>query len=488
MKKINALILVLAISCFSYAEVKQEQKYFIQESKTAKGSVFYISHSENMPTVKEAKLILQSTSSEILQQIKPKFGDQILFRSGDFFQVGLNIEARGKLDVPIKIGRFGKGNRPVLDGNGAKAVISLLNPAHFVIENLEIMNENGDYGILIEAKNAGELKNITIQDMDIHSIFLASKQKEVATNDGNKYHGGIKVIIYKGEQPSWWNGFVVQRNFIHDLGLCGFSLRSEYLLHKNARGNAAAYPSFNVLMENNIIKNIIRDGVIMAEVDGAIMQYNEVCRTGQMGLANGIWYWDAQNSIIQHNIGSECHSFRNDGGPFSIDYYSTNCSIQYNYSYNNDGPGMMAFGNHESGKGNLIKGNVSYNDNRMNQDDGFAAITILSAATEVVVEDNIVIAGSGTNYLVDHLDWEGKPLQVLYRNNKFYGNYNAKFGRFLSTGASFEDNVFTNVSNLPENINGVKNYKIFDKEYADKLAKKIHVGVQKSDFLVNINN
>ncbi len=484
MKKISTLILLLAISSISYAQIKKENQYFIQESKTSQGSVYYVSHSENTPKIREAKLIFQSTSSDILQQIKLKFGDQILFQSGNFFQGSLNIEAQGKPDAPIRIGRFGKGNRPVLDGNGAKAVISLLNPAYFIIENLEIMNENGDYGILIEAKDAGELNNISIQDCDIHSVFIASKQKEVATNDGNKYHGGIKVIIYKREQPSWWNGFVVQRNYIHNLGLCGFSIRSEYLLHKNARGNEASYPSFNVLMENNIIKNIIRDGVIMAEVYGAIMQYNEVCRTGQMGLANGIWFWDAQNSIIQRNIGYECNSFRNDGGAFSIDYYSTNCSIQYNYSYNNDGPGMLAFGNHESGKGNLIKGNISYNDNRMNQDDGFAAITILSAATEVIVEGNTVIAGSGTNYLVDHLDWEGKPLDVLYRNNKFYGNNNAQFGRFLNTGAKFEGNIFTNVPNLSEHLKGEKYYKIIDKKHADKLAKKLNVGVQKSEFLV----
>ncbi|MNX77171.1 hypothetical protein D3C86_1086980 [compost metagenome] len=145
---------------------------------------------------------------------------------------------------------------------------------------------------------------------------------------------------------------------------------------------------------------------------------------------------------------------------------------------------MMAFGNHESGKGNLIKENVSYNDNRMNQDDGFASITILSAATEVIVEDNTVIAGSGTNYLVDHLDWEGKPLDVLYRNNKFYGNNNAQFGRFLKTGAKFEGNVFTNVPSLPENIKGEKNQTIYDKKFADKLAKKLNVGIQESDFLV----
>lgn len=484
MKKISTFILLLAISSISYVQIKQENQYFIQESKTSQGSVYYVSHSENMPKIKDTELIFSSASNDILQQIKPKSGDQILFQSGDFFQGSLNIEAQGKPESLIKIGRFGKGNRPVLDGNGAKAVISLLNPAYFIIENLEIMNENGDYGILVEAKDAGELNNISIQDCEIHSVFLASKKKEVATNDDNKYHGGIKVIIYKGEQPSWWNGFVVQRNYIHNLGLCGFSIRSEYLLHKNARGNEAPYPSLNVLMENNIIKNIIRDGVIMAEVDGAIMQYNEVCRTGQMGLANGIWFWDAQNSVIQRNIGYECHSFQNDGGPFSIDYYSTNCAIQYNYSYNNDGPGMMAFGNHESGKGNLIKGNISYNDNRMNQDDGFATITILSAATEVIVEGNTVIAGSGTNYLVDHLDWEGKPLDVLYRNNKFYGNNKAKFGRFLNTGAKFEGNIFTNVPNLPENIIGKKNQTIFDKKFADKLVKKLNVGVQKSDFLV----
>lgn len=386
-------------------------------------------------------------------------GDQLLFKSGDRFQGMLSVDAQGEKDREIIIGAYGKGSRPFLDGQGEEACVRLHNPAHVVVRGLELTNEDGRFGVRLTGRNAGALGRVTVEDMDIHGIYKKAWDEPENSGHGSyKYYGGINAEILRGDQPTWWEGIVIRNCDLHDLGTCGISIGSGYSLHekRRARRGQSPYPIKGVLIERNTFRDIARDGAIIRQCQGAVMQHNDVIRTGRVSISNGIWFWDCQDSVIRYNLGTECGARGQvDGGPFSIDYFCRDCVIENNYSHDNEGPGFMAFGNNQTGTGSVLRNNVSYNDATARMRPGFAAVSMISTLSETLVENNTVIAGPDTTVLLGHHDWQGLPTDVAYRGNVFIGNGTAAVESSVLRGGTFESNVFLDVPALPEGV-GVK--------------------------------
>lgn len=338
-------------------------------------------------------------------------------------------------------------------------------------------------------------KACTLDRRTMYFLSCQTQEVDISEHYGNpghiyKYMGGIEACIKQHIEPTWWNGFIVRRCYIHDLGNCGINLDSEYRLYRNLSEGKPVYPSCNVLIENNIIRSINKDGAIIKEVDGAVMQYNQVSRTGLVSTSNGIWFFDSQNSIIQYNEGFACLSPRgNDGGPFSIDNNCRNCAIQYNYSHDNEGPGVMLFGHGNTGQGCIARGNVSYNDNTVDpekphyvEDRGaWGSLTVIGSGEEMLVEGNVVIAGPDTKYVLSHHEWDGWPIEVRYRNNTFYGNGKARLNKYVKEAAIFEGgNRFVDVADVLPELDSESSSEIHDRGFAETLASKFRYGPQET--------
>lgn len=385
-------------------------------------------------------------------QIKP--GDKIQFKSGDRFEGMLQISKHGTLEKPIVISRYGEGSQPILDGNGEESVIRMHNASHVRVEQLRITNRKGKFGIYFTAENAGEMKKLVFQDLDIFDVGFESMKK---TNP-SKTEGGLVGRVMKGNKPSWWNGLTIKNVYIHNVGSCGISFGGNVNLYKLDRDDPNYKPHQNVLIEQCRIDSIARDGIWIRQCEGAIIQHCEVSRTGMNAVSNGIWFWDCLSSVMQYNEGWECGSPRgNDGAPFSIDNHCLDCIIQYNYSHHNEGPGYMIFGREGDGYRNVIRKNLSYNDNVIKTyKTGTACIAIVSEVKDAVVEENVIIAGAETHNILGHRNWEGFPHSVSYRNNLFIGNGKAgipEADAVLKAG-TFEGNLFISVPHLPEELKG----------------------------------
>ena len=94
-------------------------------------------------------------------------------------------------------------------------------------------------------------------------------------------------------------------------------------------------------------KNHSGSGIVLYQVDGGLMEdcaaWNNgaLCRASGGGV--GLWTCASRRVVIQH-----CESFANrtsggDGGGFDLDGGSVDCVLQYNYSHDNDGPGLMVY-------------------------------------------------------------------------------------------------------------------------------------------------
>jgi hypothetical protein len=212
-------------------------------------------------------------------------------------------------------------------------------------------------------------------------------------------------------------------------------------------------PHKNVLIENCRIDSIVRDGIWIRQCEGALIQHCEVSRTGMNAVSNGFWFWDCLSSIMQYNEGWECGSPRgNDGAPFSIDNHCLDCILQYNYSHDNEGPGYMVFGREGDGYRNVVRRNLSYNDNvTRTYKAGTACITLVSEVKDALVEQNVVIAGPETHHMLGHRNWEGYPVSATYRNNLFVGNGRADLSeaKEVLRAGTFEGNLFINIPHLP---------------------------------------
>lgn len=291
-------------------------------------------------------------------QLKP--GDELLFRSGDTWFGMLWPKGSGTSAAPIRIGAYGDGDRPVLDGDGYQASLLVLDDDHYDISGLTLTNQashltgaaaakleagfdgviNDDgsgervrFGLKIVAATRS-LTDFTLSDLSIHDVFPTPTSPDDAHRGyGIKFESqsdlGVGAIYTISDVEM--DGLTVARTghygvWIRPLGLDGsddhkhdgFTLRNSSFLDTGGAGFVVVKAS-NVLVEDNLF-------------DGAGSRLDP--RMWQRG--SGLWTFDAREVVIQYNL------LRNAQGPLDsygvhIDYNNENVVVQYNYSFNNAG-------------------------------------------------------------------------------------------------------------------------------------------------------
>jgi len=157
------------------------------------------------------------------------------------------------------------------------------------------------------------------------------------------------------------------------------------------------------------------NGIVMAMIDGLLIEHCEAFQNGAdnrstAGGPVGIWVWMCKNAIIQYCVSHDNYAgLTKDGGGFDIDGGASNCILQYNYSYNNEGAGYLLaeFGALFPFTNNIIRFNISVNDGRKN---GYGAISVWGAAKEYSVTNTYVY--NNTIYIDDRKIIDGKPAGI----------------------------------------------------------------------------
>ncbi len=450
-------------------------------SLSLQAETYYISSSEGRNNQSGLTSGKAWKSLDKLSDINIEPGDSILLKSGDSFQEPLVFEnVQGSKDQFITVTTYGDTGKALIDGNGAIAAIHCTNPAYLQFINLEVINPDNEFGIKMDARDAGALGTVILSDLDVHDVF----EESFESTNTPKTRGGIVFQVRGGETPTWWEEIVIENSKIHDLGSCGISIGSDYKVNKRVEPGEKTYPILGVQIRNNIIHDIVRDGAIIRQCKGGVMEENEVFRTGLTSVSNGMWFYDSDSCLIQNNIGHHCKAAHDkDGGAFSLDNSTSNCTIQYNYTYANEGAGYMLFGHDGYEHGNAIKNNISYNDHTACASEGIGSIALVSKVKDAVVADNIIIAGPATISVLGHRNWDGRPEDVLYRNNLFVGNGTAFLDKHTLSGSTFKDNFFINIADLPEQLqsesNKVSDYYQRMQEMLDKYDDINSVNVDK---------
>lgn len=364
-------------------------------------------------------------------------GDKILLKAGSVWNgERFAPQGNGAEGMPITIDKYGEGNKPILNGNGAvNECVYLNNQEYWDIRNLEITNDAevdaGDRrGIYVRGENGGELNSIHISDCDIHDI------KGVVWGSikgrGDQYTcGGIRIWIYGKEFCKFDDLKIENCNFWHSTGMA-INMQSDYAaanLSDNSR------KSTNVVVKNVYTSDIGASAIIMGDCQGLLMDHVAT-------MDNGFYIDDYAIGVMVPNfeirtydcIYQYCEVARqpwsNDGMAWDVDWGNGGTHIyQYNYSHENPNGVYMLCNAQEASQGCqvIFRYNISQNDGtgKFRHSIGSGTNDLFYNNTIYNEEGGVEISGrQGWKFYNNIFDVTGPAIygDCVYDSNCYYGN------------------------------------------------------------------
>ena len=335
------------IAAFTLAHVGSATTYYVSNTNGADA---------NSGTSAEAPF----QSLQALNDLEFLPGDSILFQAGNTWQGMFWMHGSGTPELPIYVGKYGEGPRPVIDGNGYQASLLIYNDECIEVQDLEFTNdashldENGEvkklegfggesndwgsgknvrFGIKVVADQQS-IQRINFSNLNVHDVFPSP---DLTSNDHKGY--GIKIET------------------LSDLNLNEVNLASEISfsnLTVSRTGHYGIWVKSLGLNQNDTFKNqnFVLDSCLFEYTGGSgfvpnkcefvIIQNSIFDHTGadvderMWKRGSGMWTFDCRNVVAQFN------QFKNAHGPIDsygahIDFGNENVLFQNNLSYNNEG-------------------------------------------------------------------------------------------------------------------------------------------------------
>ncbi|MDT8913711.1 discoidin domain-containing protein [Amycolatopsis sp. PS_44_ISF1] len=361
------------------------------------------------------------------QTLQP--GDTVRFKAGATWTGQLTPSGSGSAAAPVTIASYGAGAKPKIAAAGLTgAAVQLTNQHDVTIDGLDISNTNGSTtyrdGIVVAAQDAGALPGIALRNLSVHDIDGPA----TSTTHVHIGHGGIVVKITGNTTPTYYTGLTIENNEIatvHSYGITTWStwmqrdgwtsLWSELGLPGNGYG--AFTPSTGMLIRGNYVHDIDNGGIATNQVTGTLIEHNRVARTALAHGNVGIWWSDADNTVVQDNEVSETmfHGRGADGTAFDSDESTYGSLVQHNYSHDNGGGFFLSVSGANAGAEAVIRYNISKND-------GNEIFTFSTNTRHIDIYNNTI-------------DVATTPARPLYKIVQNYHN---------PTGISFRNNIFVN--------------------------------------------
>jgi hypothetical protein len=312
-------LICMAVLCFGLLPIGN-----IQVAK-ALGTTYYVDSAGGSDSNDG---LSPSTAWQHLSKVNAKTfaaGDSILLKAGGSWTEQLYPKGNGASGSPIKIDKYGTGNKPVISFNIAAVrasggefnsggAVFLKNQSYWEISNLNVTNNLGN-GVTILNFNGGSKNYIRLRNLDVH---------DTAKN-------GI-LLSSDGTTVSKWNDVIIENNVITNAGDQA-AIRTE--------ANSKAARSTNLIVRSNSITNTKYDGIVVTDSTAPRIEHNVLNGGGIVAPAcvAGIWNYETDNAIFQFN---EAFNMKNTNGlcdrqGFDADHITKFTTFQYNYSHHNAG-------------------------------------------------------------------------------------------------------------------------------------------------------
>ena len=365
-------------------------------------------------------------------------GDNVLFKRGGTWVGTLSPQGSGNGTSQITLGSYGTGAKPLINGNGNWAVITLSSQSYWTIDGFEVTNsatsDSSRSGIRVDWSGSGTMRDIRILNNDVHDVRGIRN-----VNDGGRNNGGIFFWI---NEPGKADGVLIQGNTVRTIYGQGiaFNAEAEYM----GGGMNYANCSPNVIARGNTVISTSGDGILMLGTDNELVEHNEVGYVGQLSdngnniaaawptrHINGLWQYNHVHHTKWLNA-NDSTAFDNDG------FVSGATVFQYNYTHDNEGGFLMEYtwGGDAPGAMTIVRYNISWNENRI----------LASNRNTARIYNNVFYNPGGT---LD-VTWTPNQSYILFSNNLFVAaGRSAEFSRQL-----FMNNSFSGGMTRPVTIDG----------------------------------
>ena len=370
---------------------------------------------------------LEKVNAQVFQP-----GDQILFKAGTHYSGQLKPQGSGELAdnkaLVIKLGKFGKGPKPRLDGEGRFLDTLLLrNVEYWEVEELEITNlgtnrQPARTGVRIVSDGFGTMRHIHLANLFVHDV-----NGELRKN----FEGCGIFFENRGGNSSRFDDLLIENCHV---------LRTDR--NGICQKNGARAHSLQVVIRGNLLEDIGGDGIKLWGSNGGLIEHN-ILRGGRTrcdDYAAGIWPFDCDDTVIQFNEVSGMKGTK-DGQGFDSDYLCHRSLFQYNYSHDNDGGFILIC---TPGNSYNLDTVIRYN---ISQNDGVNSARVFNfggGAKNTKVYNNTIYTGLKQNLpLLLFGDWSGGNASgTQFYNNIFYADGRVSYDWGKSTSNTFEGNVF----------------------------------------------
>lgn len=411
----------IRITATDEAGNKSERTYTVVRLQSAAAGVYYV---DSVSGDDANDGLSEKTPWKSLDKLNATLfqpGSKILFKRGGVWNGQFRPNGSGKAEAPIIVDAYGAGtSKPIINGGGisnldtgnafAEGAVHLYNVSFWELNNLEVTNKGPEVanasraGIMVAAGGNGFIEHVYVKDVYVHDVN--------SHDDAQKISGGIifrgDTVDEKGNITNVSSGFkdiLVEKSHIKDVAIEGLRTKT----YKNG-GDTGSIKNEDVVFRNNLIENILGDGIVISEMaSGGLVEKNIVRRHSMSPKSRnyaGLWLYQTDRVVVQYNEVYAGVNGYNDGEAFDFDIGATNNVYQYNYSHDNRGGFLLTMTS--AGAGNVFRYNISKNDGR-----GTEIFFCMNDRTAIY--NNTIYVGEGVKVL--YLIKETNIQNMFFKNN-----------------------------------------------------------------------
>ncbi|HYO10707.1 MAG TPA: choice-of-anchor Q domain-containing protein [Tepidisphaeraceae bacterium] len=415
-------------------------------------------------------------------------GDKVLFQGGQTFNpptvasghtLNLISSDSGTAADPVTIGSYGTGRATINAGN--VTALKATNVAGLVVRDLNFVGtwdglsgtgtSTSDGLVFISnLANNAKINHVRVDNVDVSRFKLT----------------GIAV---RGQNvKAGFTDFRITNSASHDNGDHAITFDAVFDPASTLYAHANVYVGWTKVYNNGGLKDLGRhsgNGIILGDVNGGTIERCLAYNNGQncnspAGGPVGIWVWDSNAVTLQYNesYGNQTGAGSLDGGGFDLDGGSTNCIVQYNYSHDNDGAGILLyqFSGARAHGGNIVRYNVSQNDARQGLYAGIKLGGGSAVKNNQIYGNTIYLTPSG-NTSIAGIKITGIGTGNTFRNNIVYTTGGV---RLLDTNSAYATGSALFQGNAWYPSNGAFAIRYGGTSHADLAAWRAATGQEKN--------
>lgn len=340
-------------------------------------------------------------------------GDEVLLHCGQHFTGTLMPKGNGREEAKIRIGSYGEGSMPEIDGMGNYAAVWLKGCSHYVVQGLRILNRCEEQkvrqGICIEGSPLGITEDITVEGCEITQVDGENRRNR-QPYESMYWNGAIYVTMPgRSSEEHHLHRIHILNNDIHDVKTSGIRINQEEDFVVDIHHTA-------VVVRGNRISRTGSDGIIVANSISPLISGNICYDAGALGskeetmLIAGIWVCAVKDALIERNEVAGTRLFMGDGTAFDTDWGTAGTIVfQYNYTHDNEGGFWLDCSNLNYNSGyqkTILQYNISVNDQE--------GILVEAGRLPVEVRGNVFVSRHPVSICL-----RGKGTQAVFSGNEF---------------------------------------------------------------------